>query len=193
MAILGELVPRRRLAEKGMMILLLLTIGLWLPAAAQSLSREYQLKAVFLYNFAQFTEWPAGSFADSNAPVVIGVLGKDPFGPALDETVRGEMVNGRRLEVRRYRRAEEIKDCHVLFISASEASQLGTALAGFKTRPVLTVGETDAFVLNGGIIRFAVVDNKIRLRVNVDAARRASLTISSKLLRLADIVTAEKD
>lgn len=160
---------------------------------AQTVSREYQLKAVFLYNFAQFTDWPANAFPRTNSPVVIGIFGQDPFGRALDDTVKGESINGRSLVVRRFARLEEINECQLLFISASETNRLPQILSAVKGRSTLTVGETDNFVLSGGIIRFATANNKIRLRINLDAARQANLTISSKLLRLADIVTAERD
>jgi hypothetical protein len=193
MAILGAFRPRRGSAGWSAAVLVwLIVCGLNL-AAAQTISREYQLKAVFLYNFTQFTEWPTNAFSGTNSPVVIGVLGKDPFGRILDDTVRGETIHGRPLVVQRYTRAEDIKECHVLFVSASEGNQLSPVFTGVQGRPILTVGETDNFVLNGGIVRFAIADNKIRLRINVDAAKRANLSISSKLLRLADIVTAQKD
>lgn len=160
---------------------------------AQTVSREYQLKAVFLYNFAQFTDWPTTAFPKTNSPVVIGIFGKDPFGNVLDDTVKGESINGRSLVVRRFARLEDINECQLLFISASETNRLPQILSAVKGRSTLTVGETDNFVLSGGIILFATSNNKIRLRINLDAARQANLTISSKLLRLADIVTAEKD
>lgn len=192
MPILGAFRPRRGTAGWSAAALFGLVVCGWSVAAAQTVSREYQLKAVFLYNFTQFTQWPANAFSGTNSPVVIGVLGKDPFGNILDETVRGETMHGRPLVVQRYNHAEDIKECHVLFVSASEGN-LAPVFNGMQNRPVLTVGETDNFVLSGGIIRFAIVDNKIRLRINLDAAKRANLTISSKLLRLADIVTAEKD
>lgn len=193
MAILGEYQPKRWSAGWRMAVLIWLAVWGLNLAAAQTISREYQLKAVFLYNFAQFTEWPTNAFPGTNSPVIIGVLGKDPFGRILDETVRGETINGRPLVVQRYNRVEDIKECHVLFVSASEGNQLSPVFASVKSRAILTVGETDNFVLSGGIIRFAIAANKIRLRINLDAARRANLSISSKLLRLADIVTAEKD
>src|SRR5271169_1231341 len=92
-------------------------------------SREYQIKAVFLFNFAQFVEWPHEAFSNDESPLVIGVLGEDPFGPYLDETVRGEKVNKRPLVIRRFRKVEDIQECHVLIISRSESSHLGEVLA----------------------------------------------------------------
>jgi hypothetical protein len=155
-------------------------------------SREYQVKAVFLFNFAQFVEWPPAAFAGANSPIVIGVLGENPFGTYLDETVREEKVDNRPLEVQRYRRVDEIKTCHVLFISRSEANRLEQILVSVKDRSIVIVGDGDDFVQRGGMIRLATAQNKIRLIINVDVAKAANLTISSKLLRSADVVTASK-
>src|SRR2546426_3168378 len=110
---------------------------------------EYQVKAVFLFNFAQFVEWPANAFPETRTPLVIGVLGEDPFGAYLDETVRGEKVNDQSLAVQRYRRVEEIKTCHVLFISRSEADRLEQIFNGLKGRNILTVGDCDGFAPRG--------------------------------------------
>jgi hypothetical protein len=155
-------------------------------------SREYQIKAVFLFNFAQFVEWPPAAFAGANTPIVIGVLGENPFGAYLDETVRNERVNNRPLEVQRYLRVDEIKTCHVLFISRSESHRLEQILVSLKDRSILIVGDGDDFVQRGGVIRLASAQNRIRLIINVEAAKAANLTISSKLLRSADVVTASK-
>ena len=153
---------------------------------------EYQVKAVFLFNFAQFVDWPAGAFPGPTAPLVIGVLGDDPFGPYLDETVRGETVRGRPLEVRRYRKIEDIRACHILFVSPSEESRLEDILANLRHRAILTVGDGAGFAQRGGMIRFISERNRIRMRINVAAAEAVQLTISSKLLRAAEIVTTGK-
>ncbi|HVH66640.1 MAG TPA: YfiR family protein [Gemmatimonadales bacterium] len=162
------------------------------PAGQTAPSLEYRVKAVFLFNFAQFVDWPLAAFPDSQTPVVIGVLGDDPFGPLLDETVRGETLAGRPFEVRRYRRADEIKACHILFISQSESDRLEEILAGLKSRPTLTVGDGEGFSLRGGMVRFVTEKNRVRLRINLEAVQAANLTISSKLLRSAEIVTSRK-
>ena len=156
-------------------------------------SKEYQIKAAFLYNFAQFVEWPPGSFSEARSPLVIGVLGDDPFGGFLDELVREEKVNGRDLIVQRYRRQEEINACHILFISQSEMERLKDILAALKGRSILTVGDGDQFATRGGMIRFVTEKNKIQLRINGEAVKAAKLTISSKLLRLAEMVRTGKD
>lgn len=155
-------------------------------------AREYQIKAVFLFNFAQFVEWPASAFPDEQAPFVIGVLGSDPFGDALREAVSGERVNQRSFTVQHYERVEDIAACHVLFISQSESGQLERILPNLKNRPVLTVGETEDFAKRGGMIRLVNENNRIRMRINVESAQSAGLIISSKLLRPAEIVRSLK-
>jgi uncharacterized protein DUF4154 len=170
--------------------------GLWLllfffvlnAACGQAVSHEYPLKAVFLINFAQFTSWPTNTFDGPDSPLVVGVLGDDPFGALLDDAVRGETANGRKFVVQRYRRVEEIKACHILFISQSEARRLDKIVANLKGMPVLTVSDIDGSAYRGVCVRFITENNKIRLRINTDALQGAKLTMSSKLLRLAELV-----
>jgi hypothetical protein len=160
------------------------------PVVAQepAASTEYQLKAVFLFNFAQFVGWPDSAFAAPDAPLVIGILGPDPFGAYLEETVRGELVNGHPLMIRRFRTAGEVTTCHVLFVGSADRQRLESILAELGTRPILTVGEWDGFARGGGMIGFITDRNRIRLRINRQAAEAASLTLSSRLLRPAEIV-----
>jgi hypothetical protein len=156
-------------------------------SAQTSISPEYQVKAVFLFNFAQFVDWPAKAFPEPQTPMIIGVLGNDPFGAYLDETVRGEKVNDRLLVVQRYRRVGEIKNCHVLFISQSETDRLEQIFTSLKDRNILTVGDMDDFTARGGMIRLFNEKNKIRMRINLEPVQAANLTISSKLLRVAEL------
>lgn len=176
-----------RAAMRAMLIrlplLLLASIAVAAPAPA-----EYQVKAVFLFNFTQFVDWPPQSFADPQAPFVIGVLGRDPFGSALDEAVRGETVNGRALVVQRYRSVAELKPCQILFIDRSAGPELTRTLESLEHRGTLTVSDFDSQAPRSVIIRFLSEGKKIRLRINVDSARDAGLTISSKLLRPAEVV-----
>jgi len=159
---------------------------------------EYQLKAVFLFNFAQFVDWPPSATQDSQPPqppqppLLIGILGDDPFGTFLDETVRGERVGARPIQVRRYRRIADIEACNILFISRSESERVPEILSAVKNRPVLTVSDGDGFASQGGIIEFFTDKSRIRLRINLDAAEAANLTISSKLLRVAEVVRTPK-
>ena len=171
---------------------LLLLGGLNL-AAQTEISKEYQIKAVFLFNFSQFVKWPAEAFPEAQTPLVIGVLGEDPFGAYLDEIVRGEKVNNHPLIVQRYQRVEEIKTCHILFVSQSETKQLEQIFTNLKGRNILTVGEVEGFSQRGGMIRFVTEKNKIRFRVNLEATKAANLTISSKLLKPAEIIAPGKD
>ena len=180
-------------ASAGTCVVLgLLLLGGLDGSAQTGPSREYQIKAVFLFNFAQFVEWPPSAFAGASSPIVIGVLGENPFGEYLDETVRDEKVENRPLKFQRYLQIDEIKTCHVLFISRSEANRLEQILVSLKNRSILIVGDGDDFVQSGGMIRLATAQNKIRLIINLEAAKAANLTISSKLLRSAEVVTASK-
>jgi len=178
--------PRRGL---GLLAAFVFLAGLGGIQGQAQISREYQIKAVFLYNFAQFTEWPPEAFSGPQDPLVIGILGTDPFGPSLEEAVRAEKVNHRSLEIRRFSRADEIKTCHILFISGSEPERLGEILASLRGRSILTVSDTDDFARRGGMVQFVTRNNKIHLRINMDALKAAGLTASSKLLRSAEIVT----
>jgi hypothetical protein len=165
----------------------LLLAGMLFLSAQKPPSREYQIKAVFLFNFTQFVEWPANAL-QPKAPLVIGILGEDFFGSYLQEIISAEQVNGHPLTIQRYSQIEEIKTCHILFISKSEKSRIEAITSGLKGRNILTVSDVDNFIKQGGMIRFYTVDNKIQLRINPDAAKEANLIISSKLLRLAQIV-----
>ncbi len=148
---------------------------------------EYQIKAVFIYNFAQFVDWSPRSFPDAQAPFVIGVLGDDPFGSYLDETIRGEKINGRDLIVQRFRHAADVRNCQVLFISRSESDRLDQDLAVFRGRSILTVSDIEDFTARGGMIRLATERGRVHVHIKLDAVRSANLTISSKLLHVAEV------
>jgi hypothetical protein len=165
--------------------LFLLANGLLGAAAPIS---EYQLKAVFLFNFVQFVEWPLAALPRENAPFVIGVLGKDPFGAHLDEVVRGETVNRHPLAVERYHNVAEVRDCQILFIAVSELPQLDGILEALKGRSILTVTDADGPAVRGVMIGLVRQDNRVRLRIDLQATKASNLTISSKLLRPAEIV-----
>ena len=167
---------------------LLLIAGGSLGAAAPV--SEYQLKAVFLFNFAQFVEWPPAALPLENAPFVIGVLGKDPFGAELDEVVRGETVNRHPLAVVRYHSVAEVRDCQILFIAASELPQLEGILTTLRGRSTLTVTDAESPAVRGVMIDLVRQDNRIRLRIDLQATKTSNLTISSKLLRPAEIVAS---
>jgi hypothetical protein len=189
---------RRRALPRASCGLVLAAALLPASAAAQAQpaetapAREYQIKAVFLFNFAQFVEWPAEAFASEEAPLCFGVLGDDPFGAALESVVSGESVRGRKLIVRRARRAEDLEGCQLLFISRSERARLGEILAELEGAPVLTVSEIEGFGRRGGVINFYLEQNRVRFEINPEAAREDGLRISSELLNLGKIVVAEQ-
>lgn len=149
---------------------------------------EYQVKAVFLFNFTQFVEWPQAAFPDDKAPFVIGVLGRDPFGVNLDEAVRGERVGSRELVVRRYDSLEKIGDCQILFVSDQSSERPAELAAALQGRSVLTVGDAQGRAGRDVVIGFVSDRSRIKLRINLKAAQDAGLVISSKLLRPAEIV-----
>ncbi len=165
-----------------------LVLGLAGAAAAQP-SREYDLKAVFLFNFVTFVDWPAGALP-AKAPFVIGILGEDPFGKALDDVIAGEKFRDLPLQARRCRTVEEARQCQIVFISASEAAHLPAILAELRGRPVLTVADQPRFLEAGGMIAFAT-GARVQLHINPGAAQQAGLVISSKLLRVAKVVEAK--
>jgi hypothetical protein len=193
----GKFRPFPRCRERVWTILSLFHLGFWLvclglsPAGAQVVSHEYPLKAVFLLNFAQFTGWPASTFEHADSPLVIGVLGTDPFGAVLDDAVRGETVNGRKFVVQRYRHVADATNCQILFISQSETPHWDAIMAALKGKPVLTVSEIEGTSYRGVCVRFITENNKIRLRINTATLKNAGLTMSSQLLRLAEIVTTQ--
>ena len=168
------------------MLLLLLMLFAQVTDAQSTATKEYRVKAVFLFNFSQFVEWPATAFTGPSAPFVIGILGDDPFGTYLDETVANEKVNGHPLVVQRYRDVRDVKNCQILFISFADAEKTRENLLAVNNH-ILTVSDRDNFVRMGGMIRLFTENNKIRLQINPDAARSAELSISSKLLRVSDI------
>ena len=156
------------------------------PAQSQAKS-EYALKAVFLYNFCRFIEWPKSEFASPNDPIIIAVIGDDPFGHLLEEAIHGETVRGRSIKIQRYRNSDSIGHCHLLFISQSESRRMDTILAAVSGKSVVTVGETDAFLDQGGMIALTAERNRIGLHINPSLLRAANLDVSSKLLRVAQV------
>ena len=158
------------------------------PEAGGRLTQEYDLKAAFLFNFTKFVEWPADAFDSTTAPFTIGIVGDDPFGGGLDDIVASESVHDRKIVVRRFSSADEIGPCQLLFIGQGETRDLARILSTLGHRSVLTVGETKAFTDRSGIIAFEMSQRRVRLRINPTAAKAARLTISSQLLRQAEIV-----
>ncbi len=148
---------------------------------------EFQVKAAFVYNFVKFVQWPRDSFLTTgDAPISICVLGQDPLGDAL-ESLKGLADYGKNISVRRIAGQGEIDRCQVLYLCKSEKEAMGNILKGMKAG-VLTIGDMKSFASAGGIINFVIVDNRVSFEINVDAAERARLKISSQILKLAKIV-----
>ncbi|HLK66601.1 MAG TPA: YfiR family protein [Bryobacteraceae bacterium] len=150
---------------------------------------EYEVKAAFLYKFASFVEWPADR---ANAPLCIAILGRDPFGPTLDEVVRGKSINGRSFEIRRMKSGQDTAWCHIVFISDSEKNHLRLVIGRFQGTSILTVSDIPGFCREGGVIEFELRDQTVHFDINLDASERARLKISSKLLGVARIVRERK-
>jgi len=163
---------------------LVLLLALPLAARAQASAPEYAVKAAFLYNFTKFVEWPPEAFPDERSQFKVCVLGTDPFGKSLD-AIGEESVAGRRISLLHSGEIREPEGCHILFVSRSEKDRLPQVLADLKQAPVLTVGDTGGFLDHGGIINFILEGGKVRFEINQEAAERAGIKISSKLLRLA--------
>jgi hypothetical protein len=158
------------------------------PTAAQEAPPEYPVKAAYLFNFLKFVEWPEDSFTDPLAPIVIGVVGDDPFGNTLPQVVIGKTVQGRDLVIRRYRVNEDMRGAHILFIGASEKKRIPAILSYLRGSSVLTVADTDGFLDAGGMIQFLYEKGRVRFGINMDATGQARLKVSSKLLSLAKVV-----
>jgi hypothetical protein len=164
-------------------------LGILLATAACGQAADpYRVKAAFLYNFAKFVEWPADAFKSPAGPIVICVVGKNPFGDVLDEAIHGQAAQGKPFAVRQISDAAQMRTCHILFVSSSERKRLPSIFQEIKNCAVLTVGESDNFTAEGGIVNFRIEQGSIRLQINPDAATRQQLHISSKLLSLAEIV-----
>ena len=147
---------------------------------------EYEIKAAFIYNFAKYVAWPKNTFVDKNEPLILGILGRNPFGRHL-EKIDGKLVHDRKLTVRIISDYEKLKGCHLLYISPSENKKLDEIQSLLKNENILTISDMDNFVGGGGMIELIVKDGKIKFIINPKAAERSGLDISSQLLKLAII------
>jgi len=182
----------KKIISYHLKISLLVSFCFCFISAQPPAAKEYNLKAAFLFNFTQFVEWPSTSFSSSQDPFIIGILGKDPFGAYLDETVSGEKINGHPLIIQRYDAIEKAGDCQILFITQSEAKKLDNILISLKNKNILTISDGSNFIKDGGMIRLYTKSDKIRMQINPEATKAAGLIVSSKLLRVAEISTPGK-
>lgn len=169
------------------MLLLLMISGRSLPAQTPAAVEAHELKATFLFNFTQFVAWPDEAFVSPQSTIIIGILGSDPAGDFLKDLIAGEKVQGRPLVVAYYKNVRDVKKPHILYIREKRKERLAWMMKRLAGRNILTVGDADAFLQQGGIIRFRTISNKITLEINPENARAANLKISAKLLRLAEI------
>ena len=167
-------------------------LGFWCEVGrvgwADSSLPEYQVKALFLLNFTKYVEWPPNAFAASNTPITIGLYGESKLGEALTSVVAGKTIGGRTIAIREIEGADDSSQCQILFVSDSESSRMRQILDKTSALPILTVGEDAAFAQYGGIINFVLKNGNVRLQIDLMAAKKAGLTISSRLLAVADVV-----
>lgn len=154
-------------------------------ANAGSASKEYEIKAAFLYNFVKFVQWPSQSFASPESPIIIGVFGQNPFDGELERDVQGKKINGRRIEIRWVQNADDARQTQLLFVDASSDSKLDELMGAIKDVRVVTVGESDAFAHHGGTITFTTQGDKLRFAINIGSVERTGIKISAQLQKLA--------
>jgi hypothetical protein len=168
----------------GWLLLLLLFCPRARPAEEAPLS-EYQVKAALLLNFVRYSDWPASAFVDARSPYVVGVVGRDPFGKDLERAFEGKTVKGRTFLLKRVSNEQEMRACHLLFISSSERRRSRDLLEKIVGAPVLTVGESPEFLDQGGIINLLLKDGSVRFGINLEPARTARLKLDANLLTVA--------
>ena len=166
--------------------------SLTLPAQT-TIAREYQVKAVFIFNFTQFVDWPSTSFSSEDAPLVIAVSGENPFGSFLGEMISGEKVKGHPVLIQYYAPTEEIKPCHILFVGFSDPKKSKQVISALKDRSILTISDQPGFLIQGGMVKLFTKNNNVRFEINPEVAKAAGLVLSSKLLRLAQIFDPSKN
>lgn len=163
------------------------------PAFCQSEENvEYKIKAAYILNFLRFMEWPDSVFAEATSPLIVGVLGTDPFGAILDKTVESEKINGHPIVIERFSSWDDLGQCHALFISTSEKKSVNKIIRAVGELPVLTISDSEHFSEQGGGITFYIDDQKVRFEINIEALRKADIKASSKLLRLAKIFNPDE-
>ena len=171
----------------------LLASALPLSAAEEVALSEHQVKAAQILKFVHFSEWPAGSFAQTNSPYVIGIAGRDPFGKDLDRIFENKSVKGRPFVIKRITDEQELRNCHLVFVSSSERRRLKDLLDKLKGAAVLTVGESPEFLDQSGVINFLLKDSSVRFEINLAAAQAAKVKLDANLLKVAVAVRGKYD
>ena len=180
--------PRRRALRWVLIAFAALAFGGATMTRAQDAELEYKLKAAFLFNFLKFTEFPTNQYAAPDAALVIGCLPDDPAAPILAAVMEGKAIEGRPLRLVMFKEGDDIRRCHLLFITRTLKVKGEEAIERLKNSPVLTVGEVDQFAQRGGMINFVRHERTFRFEINLKVAERAGLRISSKLGSMATII-----
>lgn len=192
-----EILIRSHIARGGRklcaIILVLSSLGAALQASAQQGASEYEVKAVFLHHFFQFVQWPDSAFSDSSSPYIVGVLGDDPFGHLIDEALQGDSVGGRPIHIRRYEDLQAARESHLLYIAETDEKKLKKMLDNLRNQEVLTVSDVEGFGSMGGMIELAKNGTSLKLKINHQSAKDAKLQISSRLLKLAEIISTDNE
>ena len=171
----------------GFLICASLLLAVFQSAAEPQPPSEYDVKAVFLFNFARFVEWPERKPVKPETALVIGILGEDPFGSAIERAVQDETIRDLPIIIRRSKRIEDLMDCHLLYINLPEPERVRPILESLKGRNILTIGEGEEFNRAGGIIAFLTRQKRIRIQINLKRAEQEGFHISAKLLKVADL------
>ncbi len=179
---------RRRVQRATVFLTGLLALLFFTNAARAQVSKEYQIKAAFLYNFTKFVEWPPSHFAATDSPIQIGLLGKNPFGDELEKIIKNRQVSGREFRIKTVTSLEEATSVDVLFVTAGEEKLFMNGRLSLQKAGVLTIGETKKFGDQGGLITFTVEAAKVRFEINLDTAEESGLKFSAQLLKLASVV-----
>ena len=179
----------KALAARCAILLVFLASHILAAESAAQNSKESPLKAVLLFRLTQFVEWPTNRFDSPESPVIIGILGRDPFGDSLRIAIRGETARNRPITLRQLQRTEDAKSCHVVFISESESRRVREITSALAGNSVLTVSDMENFVrVGGGMVRFYTEQNRVNLQINNEAAKAAGLTLDSRLLRMSQVI-----
>jgi hypothetical protein len=165
--------------------LLFFSLSISFSSGQDKTAGEYQVKAVFIYHFTQFIDWPSSAFTSSSDPFVIGIIGEDPFGSYLEEAVAGEKINAHPIVIKHFANIKDVINCHILYINSTNEDWLEKVLSSVSQKKILTVSDAPAFSKLGGIVRFFMRDDKIRIQINLEQSKAAQLNISSKLLSIA--------
>ena len=162
-----------------------LLVGALSQASGSDPAEEYHVKGGFLLNFVKFVEWPPEAFKSPADPIAICVLGANPFGPGLAQAAQATVVEKRNVAVRPIADTQQARGCQIVFVSVSERKHMRAVIEATKGASALTVGESDGFIAAGGVIEFRVEESRVKMEISAEAAKRAGLHVSSKLLSLS--------